>query len=57
MVDGLQVGVAVIVAGDDVVDPVTGLDGLGLPSAPLDVLAAADPFVTTPIDASGLPTT
>jgi hypothetical protein len=43
-------------AGDDVVDPATGLDGLNRPSAPPDVLAAADPFVTTPIDASGLPT-
>ncbi len=40
-------------AGDDVVDPDTGLD---VSNTPADVLTAADPFVTTPIDASGLPT-
>ena len=40
-------------AGDDVVDPETGLDRA---TGPADVLTAADPFVTTPIDASGLPT-
>ncbi len=40
-------------AGDDVVDPDTGLDTV---NSPADVLTAADPFVTTPIDASGLPT-
>ncbi len=40
-------------AGDDVVDPVTGLD---VSRSPAEVLPLADPFVTTPIDASGLPT-
>ncbi|MBA3317024.1 MAG: ferritin-like domain-containing protein [Gemmatimonadales bacterium] len=40
-------------AGDDVVDPDTGLDAA---RSPAEVLPLADPFVTTPIDASGLPT-
>jgi hypothetical protein len=40
-------------AGDDVVEPDTGLD---VSNAPADVLLAADPFVTTSIDGSGLPT-
>ncbi len=41
-------------AGDDVVAPDTGLDGA---KAPATVLAAADAYVTTTIDASHLPTT
>ena len=41
-------------AGDDTVDPVTGLE---IPErTPTQVLAAADPYVTTTINASGLPT-
>jgi hypothetical protein len=41
-------------AGDDVVDPATGLD---VSRTPAQVLAAADPFVTNPINAGSLPTT
>ena len=42
-------------AGDDTVDPATGLE---IPErTPTDVLTAADPYVTTTINASGLPTT
>jgi len=40
-------------AGDDVVDPTSGLDRAFTPT---QVLTAADPFVVTPIDPSGLPT-
>lgn len=41
-------------AGDDTVDPTTGLE---IPErTPTAVLTAADPFVTTTINASGLPT-
>ena len=41
-------------AGDDTVDPVTGLE---IPErTPTQVLAAADPYVVTTINASGLPT-
>jgi Ferritin-like domain len=41
-------------AGDDTVDATTGLE---IPErTPADVLAAADPYVTTTITASGLPT-
>jgi hypothetical protein len=41
-------------AGDDTVDPVTGLE---IPErTPAQVLAAADTYVTTTINASGLPT-
>lgn len=40
-------------AGDDVVAPDTGLDGA---KSPTDVLAAADAYITTTIDASHLPT-
>lgn len=39
-------------AGDDVIVVATGLDGANTPAT---VLAAADPYVTTPIDASNLP--
>ena len=39
-------------AGDDVVDE----QGLDQSRAPAEVLPLADPFITTPIDASGLPT-
>ncbi len=41
-------------AGDDVVNRDTGLDGANDPAS---VLATADVYVTTTIDASGLPTT
>lgn len=40
-------------AGDDVVDPNTGLDKARMPS---EVLAAAGPFINTQINASKLPT-
>ena len=40
-------------AGDDVVDTTTGLDQARTPS---EVLAAADPFIVTKLDASNLPT-
>ncbi len=41
-------------AGDDTVDPTTGLE---IPErAPTAVLTAADPYITTTINASGLPT-
>ncbi len=40
-------------AGDDVVDP----QGLDVVNTPADVFAAADPFITTEIDGSTLPTT
>ncbi|MGI8554844.1 MAG: ferritin-like domain-containing protein [Pyrinomonadaceae bacterium] len=39
-------------AGDDVVDPSTGLDKARMPS---EVLAAAGPFIRTPITANNLP--
>lgn len=40
-------------AGDDVVDPVTGLDVVRLP---MQVLPLVDPFIVETINASGLPT-
>jgi hypothetical protein len=41
-------------AGDDTVDPITGLE---IPERdPVAVLTAADPYVVTTINASGLPT-